>query len=506
MWSDEVASVSISVQHGHTLWRAIASDGGSMSAYYLLLHTLFLAGIGQSPVTVRLASVVAFVATVPFLYGLLRRCWGSEIAVVATAIVVTNRMVITKAQEARGYSLGLFLVVVAAWLLNIAVERISVPRFVAWAVVSALACYSLLLSPLFAVAQLLSLGTLRRRSRLVRAAVIAAVVAALAVVPLALMALNRGTAQIDWIAPLSAATVKGFLYGLVVPWFPTWLRWLMLVFIVVGVVRAALEAAHSEAGSLERWQRVLWLSWAGFPLACLLAISSQVSLLQSDYLIASVPAFAVLATLGITSVAEWAASGAAAVVDKLRAGQSSPERRVPLAGPVLVAVVAGLVVVNPLVRSWGRYGAVIENGPGTTRLVVSLARPGDAIIFDQPAQRMIFNYYLLADFDKAGRHRFLPVPVWPADAWGSQLPYAADHRLPTPAATTALRGRFARIWVVDGGWAPLKRYLAQSRTMLATLHRDYPVAGETDLKGVKVLLFSTSGPLPPGMHPWAGGT
>ena len=253
---------------------------------------------------------MAFVATVPFLYGLLRRCWGSEIAVVATAIVVTNRMVITKAQEARGYSLGLFLVVVAAWLLNIAVERISVPRFVAWAVVSALACYSLLLSPLFAVAQLLSLGTLRRRSRLVRAAVIAAVVAALAVVPLALMALNRGTAQIDWIAPLSAATVKGFLYGLVVPWFPTWLRWLMLVFIVVGVVRAALEAAHSEAGSLERWQRVLWLSWAGFPLACLLAISSQVSLLQSDYLIASVPAFAVLATLGITTRSpSWAASG-----------------------------------------------------------------------------------------------------------------------------------------------------------------------------------------------------
>ncbi len=506
MWSDEVASVSISVQHGHALWSAVASDGGSMSAYYLLLHTLFLVGMGQSPVPVRLASVVAFVATVPFLYGLVRRCWGSQVAVVATAIVVTNRMVITKAQEARGYALGLLLVVVAAWLLTIAVERISTPRLVAWAVVSALACYSLLLSPLFAVAQFLSLGTLRRRGGLVRAAVIAAVAAALAVVPLALMALNRGTAQIDWIAPLSTGAVKGFLYGLVVPWFPTWLRWLMLVVIVVGVVRAVLEAARSEAGSLERWQRVLWLSWAGFPLAGLLAISSQASLLQSDYLIASVPAFAVLATLGITTVAKWAAARAGEVIEKVRAGRSSPERRVLFAGSVLVAVVAALVVVNPLVRSWGRYGAVIENGPGVTRLVVSLARPGDAIIFDQPAQRMIFNYYLLAHFDKAGRLPLLPVPVWPADAWGSQLPYAADHRLPTPAAIAALDGRFTRIWVVDGGWAPLKRYLAQSRVMLATLHRGYPVAGEADLKGVKVLLFSTSGPLPPGMHAWAGGT
>ena len=154
MWSDEVASVSISVEHGHALWSAVASDGGSMSAYYLLLHTLFLAGMGQSPVAVRLASVVAFVATVPFLYSLVRRCWGNQVAFVATAIVVTNRMVIAKAQEARGYALGLFLVVVAAWLLTVAVERLLTARLMAWAVVSAVACYSLLLSPLaFAVAE-----------------------------------------------------------------------------------------------------------------------------------------------------------------------------------------------------------------------------------------------------------------------------------------------------------------------------------------------------------------
>ena len=119
--------------------------------------------------------------------------------------------------------------------------------------------------------------------------------------------------------------MKGFLYGLVVPWFSTWLRWLMLVVIVVGVVRAALEAVHAEAGSLERWQRVLWLSWAAFPLGWPAGDLVSVSLLQSDYLIASVPAFAVLATLGITAVAKWAASGAAEVA-------ATPGRR-ELAGP-----------------------------------------------------------------------------------------------------------------------------------------------------------------------------
>jgi hypothetical protein len=505
MWSDETASVSISVQHGHAFWSAVASDGGSMSAYYVLLHTLFLAGMGQSAVFVRLMSAVAFVVTVPFFYGLARRCWGTEVAVVATAVVMTNRMVISKAQEARGYTLGLLLVVVAAWLLISAVERLSTPRVIAWAIVAALACYSLLLSPLFAVAQFVSLGTLHRKARLVRAAVIAAVVAAVLVVPLGLMALHRGTAQIDWIAPIGAGSVKGLLYGLIVPWFPTWLRWLMLVVVVAGIVQTIRQAVGSEAGSLERWHRVLLLSWAGFPLVAVLAISFSVSLLQSDYLIAAVPAFAVLAALGVTSVARWAVAGVSSTVAAVRAGLKSPMPGGPAAESLLLAAVAAVIVVYPLAVSWARYGAVIENGPGETSFIVAHARPGDAIVFDQPAQRMIFNYYLLGDFEKAGRLPLLPAPVWPPDAWGTQLPYAPDHLVPTPAAVAVLGGRFTRIWVVDGGWAPLRRYLVQSREMLAAIDKAYPVAGEDDLRGVKVLLFAKSGSLPAAMHSWTGG-
>ena len=501
MWSDETASVSISIQHGHGLWSAVASDGGSMSAYYLLLHALFLAGLGQSAVSVRLISVVAFVVMVPFLYDLLRRCWGTETAVIATALVITNRMVISKAQEARGYALGLLLVVVAVWLLSRAVERVSLPRLVAWAVVSALACYCLLLSPLFAVAQFVSLGTLRRRAHLARAGVIAVVVAAILVVPLALMALHRGTGQIDWISPISIGSVKGFLYGLVVPRFSTWLRWLMLVVIVTGLVQTTREAAAAEAGSLARWYRVLLLSWAGVPLLGLLAISFSVSLLQPDYLIASVPAFAVLAALGAKAIAQWAAEGAARGVAAIRRGARGRARTgAGRAAPVLVTLLAGLLVVYPFVDSWGRYGAVIENGPGATALVVGLARPGDAVIFDQPPQRMIFNYYLLANFDKAGKLPRLPTPLWPSSPWGTQLPYAADHGVPTPAAVAALEGRFSRVWVIDGGWAPLPRYVAQSRALLAALGRAFRFVGERDFTGVKVLLFSSSGQPPPALQ------
>ena len=158
---------------------------------------------------------------------------------------------------------------------------------------------------------------------------IAVGVAVVLVVPLALMALHRGTGQIDWISPISTGSVKGFLYGLVVPRFPTWLRWLMLIAIVTGLVQTSREVAGAQAGSHERWCRVLLLSWAAVPLLGLLAISFSVSLLQSDYLIASVPAFAVLAAIGTKTIAKWAGEGAARGVAAMRPGARAHPRTGP---------------------------------------------------------------------------------------------------------------------------------------------------------------------------------
>jgi len=503
MWSDETASVSIAVQDGQALWRAIISDGGSMSAYYLLLHGLFSAGMGQGATSVRLISVVAFAVMVPFLYGLVRRCFGVPVAVIATALVVTNRTVIAKAQEARGYALGLLLVVAATWLLVSAVDRSSRRRWFAWALTSALACYCVLLSPLFAAAEVVSLTTLRRRAGIKRSAVTATGLLVVLLVPLALLALHQGAGQIDWIVPISAKSARADLNGLFVPWFPLSLRRLMMIAIAVGVVSAIRQAMRSEPGSPERWHRVLLLLWAGLPVGAVLLISFSVSLLVSYYLVASVPAVATLAALGITAIARLGAAGFARLIGLLGIGDKPPASLVAGIVRISIAVVLGAIVVFvPLVKSWPAYGIVHEDGPGMTAYVVGLVSPGDAIIFDQPPQRMIFDYYLLADFRHSGRFSELPTPIWPSAAWSAQLPFAARHGLPTPAAIASLPTHFKRIWVVDGGWAPLPRYLSQNHSMLWALEHAYPVAGRRDFPGVRVWLFSGSGPLPPGMQAW----
>ena len=73
---DEGATASIAAQHGAALWRAIAHDGGNMSAYYLLMHVL-IGVFGNGLVVLRLPSVIATVATVALIGVIAERLFAT---------------------------------------------------------------------------------------------------------------------------------------------------------------------------------------------------------------------------------------------------------------------------------------------------------------------------------------------------------------------------------------------------------------------------------------------
>jgi mannosyltransferase len=74
---DEGATVSIAAQHGAALWRAIAHDGGNMSAYYLFMHVL-IGVFGNGLVVLRLPSAIATVLTVALIAVIAQRLFADR--------------------------------------------------------------------------------------------------------------------------------------------------------------------------------------------------------------------------------------------------------------------------------------------------------------------------------------------------------------------------------------------------------------------------------------------
>ena len=84
LWSDEVSSVAIAGGVGPALSQGIASDGGNMALYYLLLHVeINLAGEGPSALW--LLSALATATTIPMTALVGRRLAGRRAALVAAA-------------------------------------------------------------------------------------------------------------------------------------------------------------------------------------------------------------------------------------------------------------------------------------------------------------------------------------------------------------------------------------------------------------------------------------
>jgi 4-amino-4-deoxy-L-arabinose transferase-like glycosyltransferase len=172
--------------------------------YYLLAwgwSKLF----GSGEWGLRSLSALFGVATIPVAYLIGRRLAGATAAPIAAALAAVNPALIWYSQEARAYAL-LILLSALAFLFFLRAREGFAPRDLAWwAVLSALATathyFGAMPTAVEAALLLAGAGT-HRRAALV--AVVAVLVAALALAPLALHQADAGHA--DWIARLSMAT------------------------------------------------------------------------------------------------------------------------------------------------------------------------------------------------------------------------------------------------------------------------------------------------------------
>lgn len=471
---DEGATVAIASQHGSALWAAIAHDGGNMSGYYLLVHVL-IGVFGRGLLVLRIVPALAVVATVGLVGAIARRLFDPVVAFAGGVLAAVSLPLVYWGQTARGYA-PMVAFVCAGMLAFIALmAEEDGPRrgpWIAYVVAMTLAMYCSFVAVLVVPGQLLVLAGRRWAWRRVLSALAAV---ALLCVPLAVLAVRRGSGQLFWVSPpgrmvdtqvLQSLTSAGLSPSI----HPTAATYVLMWATVAAVVGLGVDLAARARRGEAVWARALVLGWAVLPAALtfLYSLVSQPIFVPRNVLM-STPAVSLALASGLRQAPRWRAAATA------------------LAAVAVVALRAGQLVPS--------YNVSPEPWSTVTATVVHRARPGDCIAFYPLDGRMAFQYYLGQGHD-AGR---APRPVLPGLPWGRVRPYVEDYAAPTAAQLAARTAGCRRLWFVSShegqpdGPPRARAHRAHYLVLAAELERRYgfaPVAHYGYASTIHVQLFT----------------
>ncbi|GAB3441648.1 hypothetical protein GCM10027517_17940 [Phycicoccus ginsengisoli] len=419
LWYDEVASAWASSLSWVRLDALLGVTDANIGPYYAVLH-LWRDVTGAADWTLRLPSVLGFVATVVLTARLGRRWLGTGAGLLAALLVGVHPFAVAYARDARPYALVTATVLASTLLLTRlhdllgvrgVVERSVYRRTAALYVLAstvsiALHLYAVLVLGLVALAHVPPAGPGRRRWLLLQAPV--------GLVTLAVLAVSlhqRG--QLAWVPPVTVSSVLGgasLLAGGPV--------------LLVATVVAAVVLVRSRSGG-PRVTRLL-VAVLTIPLAVLVAASVAAPTFVPRYLEPVVP-FQCLVLAG-------------AVLALRR-----PVLRVLAAGAVVVALLVGTASVVAAAYQHEDYRLASHE-------LLARARPGDGAVWADTSVRLGMGYYLRQESARtAGR-----TPV-PADVLAIPGGHLAGFRVPqaTGAAAARAEDRYRRVWVVSYAGRPL---------------------------------------------------
>ena len=307
-WYDEAATISAATRTLPQLFALLQNVDAVHGVYYALMH-VWLGVVGYSPFTLRLPSAVAVGLAAAALVVLVRRLApgrrGRRTALVAGLVFALLPRVTWAGTEGRSYAISVLLAVtltlvfLGAWGWG---GRDRTQRALAWAAygaLAAIACATFLYLALLVLAHGVTAVLLARREgrRLGRPGLLgwALATAAAAAASLSLVIDEvQQSKQVDWIAPLSAATVKGVLVS---QWFFensrfAWVGWPL---VILGIAVLLLRRAPGRLAAVT-------LPWMIVPpAALLLATAVATPLYSARYLTFGVPTVAILIAVALTA-------------------------------------------------------------------------------------------------------------------------------------------------------------------------------------------------------------
>ncbi|MFB9237087.1 glycosyltransferase family 39 protein [Plantactinospora siamensis] len=445
LWADELATWGAVRISWSQLWQLSGSVDVVLYPYYALMKA-YTALVGTSTVAMRLPSVVAIAVATLAVTALGRRIEGPWLGLLAGLIFAVLPVTSRYAQEARSYSLVMCGSAVAVLCLIRLLEDPGRRRLAAYAVaVTAVGLLHPLNGLLMVAGHAAAVGWWQVEHRRtgwrtsLRWLAAAGVGMSPAVVLGALGA--RQSAQISWIKLVDLAALHVFLDRL---FFSAAVGGFLLALAIVGARR---KLAY------------LCLAGAAFvPIALLLAVGTQIAVWRASYVVAALPAMAVLAGSALSRLA----------------------RPHAIAALCLVAVLGYPAQI--MIRSEAGHS---QASTRIANVIGPRYRPGDVVVFPD-------THYSIPWSPRDIYERYLPAPR-PPDVL-QVAPQRTDGRfLARECPDASCLGTPPRIWVVraDNSTDPLKDMAGGKRQRIG---RDYRPVQRWQYSLLGITLMERSGP------------
>jgi len=422
LWRDELASWSFASRPVSGLIASARHTGATQLAYYLLLHG-WIAAFGDSADAMRTLSVLAMAGAAACVALVGRHLAGDRAGLASGLLFALVPSVSRFAQEVRFYAPAVLVAMLATLLLLRALDRPTVPRWLAYAACLALLGYFDLVA-LSVVAGHVAGAVLRlwhdnnRRQLLFLPAVAIGLAACL---PIVVAGASQANGQIGWIARPSPTLTTFAFFGRNL-FYSTSVATALIVLALLAWAVAWREAAFMTALAIAPVLAV-WLISQG-----------PHSYFFPRYLLATVGAWAILAGIGLSRLDARIAAAAVLVVAILGAGDQQ-------------------VIREPGAHDWPAYpvgsGGAYNDFAGAATFVAGQAKAGDGIVYQSKKAPWLMigyglQYYLARDMPHG-----VPVPrelfiARTAAQAGTLYPVLCKH----PAACL---GSEPRIWVVGSG-------------------------------------------------------
>lgn len=293
-WLDEIASIQLAKNWSSMIGTSLQSEG-NMWLYYLILH--FWLKLGETELIVRLLSVLFACFTIPVVYLIGKKLFGEVAGRISVLLLSMNLFFIAYSQEARSYSLFLFLTALSTYFFLLFREKQKILYFLAYVICSVLAVYAHIFSIFFLIAQFFSLLFDRRKSTLLKRFFVSAVSMNILLLPM-LLAPSFRSHPIDWIQHIDFR--NGIAFFLALSGDNPVL--LVMYFVLFLFILKKIYPAPAWCG-IKKWEYAFLLSLLLIPPGIAFTYSFLIKpIVTSKYLICCLTPFVLLAASSLAEV------------------------------------------------------------------------------------------------------------------------------------------------------------------------------------------------------------